>query len=87
MAKLTLRLESLHVESFDTVAARENPRGTVIGAQLKEFTYLTCDRCPVVGFGSVGAGCVPATYSCACSGNFSCGCTAAPCLNETEAGS
>lgn len=63
MPKLTLKLESLHVESFDTVAERRNPRGTVMGAESNEFTYLSCAPCSVVG-GSGGYTCDCPTLTC-----------------------
>ncbi|HEY0016546.1 MAG TPA: hypothetical protein VGC13_09520 [Longimicrobium sp.] len=43
--KLTLNLEDLSVDSFDTTATQK-PRGTVIGEQCTCYTQCTCPGCP-----------------------------------------
>ena len=44
-AKLTLNLEELSVESFDT-AAPQKAKGTVFGEQCTCYTNCTCPGCP-----------------------------------------
>ena len=43
--KLTLNLEQLTVDSFQTTAA-EKPKGTVFGEQCTCYTNCTCPGCP-----------------------------------------
>jgi hypothetical protein len=85
-AKLTLNLEDLSVDTFDTTAAVKQ-KGTVFGEQCTCYTQCTCPGCP-----SCDATC-PATcaYTCddeSCGGGesdytcFSCGVS----CNETECG-
>jgi hypothetical protein len=64
-SKLTLKLEELSVDSFDTTTAHKE-KGTVFGEQCTCYTNCTCPGCP-----SCGATC-PATcvntcddYTCA----------------------
>ena len=65
--KLTLNLESLSVESFETTAAHQG-KGTVFGEECSCQTVCSCPGCP-----SCDATC-PATcaYSCADSCDASC---------------
>ena len=44
-SKLSLNLDQLSVESFDTTATRR-PRGTVFGEQCTCYTNCTCPGCP-----------------------------------------
>ena len=44
-AKLSLNLEDLTVDSFDTVAPRTE-KGTVFGEQCTCYTNCTCPGCP-----------------------------------------
>ncbi|HEX6371615.1 MAG TPA: hypothetical protein VF006_22030 [Longimicrobium sp.] len=91
--KLTLRLEELSVESFDTSSA-EKSRGTVIGEQCTCPTACTCPGCPSCYEscnGSCGATC-PATcaYTCddpECGTGYSCDETGCDCsINATRCG-
>lgn len=43
--KLTLNLEQLTVDSFQTTVA-EKPKGTVFGEQCTCYTNCTCPGCP-----------------------------------------
>jgi hypothetical protein len=43
--KLTLNLEDLSVDTFDTTPT-ENPKGTVFGEQCTCYTQCTCPGCP-----------------------------------------
>ena len=43
--KLTLNLEDLSVDSFDTTAAQKE-KGTVFGEQCTCYTQCTCPGCP-----------------------------------------
>jgi hypothetical protein len=71
--KLTLNLEDLSVDTFDTTAAAKE-KGTVFGEQCTCYTQCTCPGCPTCYEscnGSCGATC-PATcyntcddYTCA----------------------
>jgi hypothetical protein len=83
VAKLTLKLESLHVDSFDTVAVRGNARGTVRGAESEDHTYLTCAPC-----GSVVVGGGSGAYTCGCA-TVACDPNSGPirCFNNTLTGS
>ena len=44
-AKLTLNLEDLSVDSFDTTATQQ-AKGTVFGEQCTCYTQCTCPGCP-----------------------------------------
>ena len=46
MKKLSLSLDELRVESFDTTSAEQKPRGTVIAEQCTCPTACTCPGCP-----------------------------------------
>jgi len=46
MKKLSLRLDELHVESFDTSPDGKNQEGTVFGEQCTCYTNCTCPGCP-----------------------------------------
>lgn len=58
MSKLTLRLDDLRVDTFDTTPA-ERGRGTVFGQQCTCYTVCTCPGCPTCD------GTCPADPSCA----------------------
>ncbi|HEX6909434.1 MAG TPA: hypothetical protein VF142_03515 [Longimicrobium sp.] len=45
MKKLSLNLDQLHVDSFDTSPQEKTP-GTVVGAQCTCYTACTCPGCP-----------------------------------------
>ena len=86
MRKLTLNLEDLSVDSFDTTA-REKAKGTVFGEQCTCYTNCTCPGCP-----SCGNTC-PATCAYTCDDNtcaYTCddascvGCTGGYSCNNTE---
>ncbi len=46
MKKLSLSLDALRVESFDTTAAEPKPKGTVFAEQCTCYTNCTCPGCP-----------------------------------------
>jgi hypothetical protein len=85
--KLTLKLEDLAVDSFDTTTPHK-ARGTVFGEQCTCYTQCTCPGCPscdatcaatcayTCDDASCGGGCAT-DYSC-----FSCDIS----CNETECG-
>ena len=75
MSKLTLKLEDLTVDSFETTAA-EKERGTVFGEQCTCYTNCTCPGCP-----SCGDTC-PATCPMTCD-DVSCGGTCQTCYGNT----
>lgn len=50
MKKLSLRLDALRVESFDTTPQPAKPRGTVIAAQCTCETACTCPGCPTCDY-------------------------------------
>jgi hypothetical protein len=43
--KLTLKLDDLRVDSFDTTRSQQ-PKGTVFGEQCTCYTNCTCPGCP-----------------------------------------
>ena len=45
MKKLSLKLDDLHVDSFDTTPVQK-PKGTVFGEQCTCYTQCTCPGCP-----------------------------------------
>jgi hypothetical protein len=45
MNKLKLRLDDLHIDSFDTTAPQK-AKGTVFGEQCTCYTQCTCPGCP-----------------------------------------
>lgn len=46
MKKLSLSLDELHVESFQTTPEEQKSRGTVVGQQCTCYTNCTCPGCP-----------------------------------------
>jgi hypothetical protein len=55
--KLTLDLEHLSVDSFDTTTPRKT-RGTVFGEQCTCYTQCTCPGCPTcAGYQTCGDSC------------------------------
>jgi hypothetical protein len=73
-SKLTLNVEDLSVDSFDTTAAARE-KGTVFGEQCTCYTQCTCPGCPTCYAscnGTCGATC-PATCYNTCDDN-TCGC-------------
>jgi hypothetical protein len=74
MGKLTLRLDELEVDSFDTTAA-ERGRGTVFGEQCTCDTQCTCPGCPTCDITC------PATCGGSCD---SCADTCVPCNNSNH---
>jgi hypothetical protein len=47
--KLTLKLDDLLVDSFDTTVSRK-PKGTVFGEQCTCYTNCTCPGCPTCDY-------------------------------------
>jgi hypothetical protein len=86
--KLSLNLEDLTVDTFDTTAPRRE-KGTVFGEQCTCYTQCTCPGCPTCYAscnGSCDATC-PATcyntcddYTCA----YSCGCNYSDACNSQQ---
>ena len=80
--KLSLELEALAVDSFETSAA-SNANGTVHGAATQPVDHCTCDAscaCPSAYF-YCNTGAAHTNYSCNFTNNVSCwfsqGCTTA----------
>lgn len=73
--KLTLKLEALAVESFDT-AAPQKARGTVFGEQCTCQTVCTCPGCPTCDISCNGS-CESCAASCGGSCEYSCAWTCA----------
>ena len=73
--KLSLSLEDLTVDSFDTTA-RTREKGTVFGEQCTCYTNCTCPQCPICG-----ATC-PATCANTCD-DATCGCSGVSCYEDT----
>ena len=76
MKKLSLDIEDLAVESFDTSAAGVAPRGTIHGAQVSQTTcaQLICD-CPTNGAEcdtNYGSACEDTFNTCAITCGDSC---------------
>jgi hypothetical protein len=46
MKKLSLRLDELRVDSFDTTPVESKRKGTVFGEQCTCYTACTCPGCP-----------------------------------------
>jgi hypothetical protein len=82
MRKLTLNLDDLSVDSFDTTKA-EKPKGTVFGEQCTCYTNCTCPGCPTCdatcNYTCDDATC-PNCPTCAASCNGSC--AGATCVNS-----
>jgi hypothetical protein len=72
--KLTLNLDDLSVDSFDTTATQK-PKGTVFGEQCTCYTNCTCPGCPTCdhtcAYTCDDATC-PACPTCAASCNGTC---------------
>jgi hypothetical protein len=92
--KLTLDMDTLHVESFDVLPGA-GQRGTVGGHADSDFdcdsgygsrVYVCIITTPTVSDALSEAGaCGPQITAADCNTNvFSCGCTQTPCLNETN---
>jgi hypothetical protein len=71
--KLTLKLDDLSVDSFDTSAGRKT-KGTVFGEQCTCYTQCTCPGCPTC-VNTCDATCANTCddYTCANSCNGTCG--------------
>lgn len=76
-SKLSLNLDDLLVDSFDTTSAQKE-KGTVFGEQCTCPTNCTCPGCP-----TCGATC-PATCANTCD-DATCGCSGVSC-QETDCG-
>ena len=89
MNKLTLKLEELTVESFDTTVAAPSHRGTVRGAAFSETTcqQVICD-CQTNGTECDTGGCNDETLAATCgdSCTFFCSqtCPVNTCANSCE---
>ncbi|HEY0016539.1 MAG TPA: hypothetical protein VGC13_09485 [Longimicrobium sp.] len=74
--KLTLNLDDLSVDSFDTTAT-DKPKGTVFGEQCTCYTNCTCPGCPTCA-ATCNYTCDDATCpncpTCAASCNGTCNC-------------
>jgi modification target Cys-rich repeat protein len=81
--KLTLNVEQLAVDSFDTSTASAK-RGTVFGEQCTCYTQCTCPGCPTC-YNTCAATCVNTCddHTCAASCNGTCGATC-DCSGYTE---
>ncbi|HEX6371608.1 MAG TPA: hypothetical protein VF006_21995 [Longimicrobium sp.] len=92
-SKLSLNLDHLAVESFDTSTAPAK-RGTVFGEQCTCYTQCTCPGCPTCANyntcdATCGATCANTCddYTCAASCNGTCGAaTCAYSCNYTDCG-
>ena len=75
MKKLTLRLDDLRIDSFQTTPA-ESRKGTVFGEQCTCWTNCTCPGCPTCDAscnGTCGGSCdVSCNGTCDASCNGSC---------------
>lgn len=69
MKKLSLTLEELRVESFDTTPAEKKRKGTVFGEQCTCYTNCTCPGCPTCDYTCGDTcddyTCVSCAYTCA----------------------
>lgn len=71
MEKISLNLDALLVESFDTTSDMEQPRGTVRGAEASEATdcLFTCGHsCEVTCGDSCHGSCIGETCEITCIG-------------------
>ena len=69
-AKLTLNLEALAVDTFDTTAPQK-AKGTVFGEQCTCYTNCTCPGCPTCDAscnGTCGGTCGENTCAASCNG-------------------
>jgi hypothetical protein len=81
--KLTLNVEDLLVDSFDTTATQK-PKGTVFGEQCTCYTNCTCPGCPTCDASCNGT--CGGTCEASCNGTCAGG-TCGACCNGTCAGS
>jgi hypothetical protein len=75
MRKLTLKLDDLLVETFQTTPTQK-AKGTVFGEQCTCYTQCTCPGCPTCDAscnGTCDASCNGSCASCAASCNGTCG--------------
>ena len=73
-AKLTLNLEDLDVDTFDTTTVRKT-RGTVVGEQCTCWTYCgqnTCPGCPTCDASCNGTCDASCNGTCNCQTNYTC---------------
>ncbi|HEX8691843.1 MAG TPA: hypothetical protein VF746_05460 [Longimicrobium sp.] len=83
-SKLTLNLEQLTVDSFQTSAV-EKPKGTVFGEQCTCYTNCTCPGCPTCA-NTCANTCDDATCV-GCGSGYSCDETGCDCsINATRCG-
>ena len=69
MKKLSLKLDELRVDTFQTTPAERKPRGTVLGQQCTCYTACTCPGCPSCDHTCNGANtCVTCVNTCANTG-------------------
>jgi hypothetical protein len=71
--KLTLNLDQLTVDSFDTSAATQE-KGTVFGEQCTCYTNCTCPGCPTCDHTACGQNTCQASCNGTCAGQDSCDC-------------
>src|SRR5688500_19144585 len=85
--KLTLKLEDLSVDSFDTTTP-QRAKGTVFGEQCTCYTQCTCPGCPTCDAscnGTCGASCYGTCGGATCDGScgrtceYSCDCSQYSC--------
>ncbi len=76
MRKLTLKIEALEVETFETATADASPRGTVRGAALPPTFPEETDR-PCFGTLHITGGCCEITFAQSCIETDCCVLTAA----------
>ena len=84
--KLTLKLEALQVDSFDTLPVGEGGRGTVLGnaAAITQTCRVSCDPCATCDTSCAGGpfcDCMPSGCpSCqtSCAGGPLCDCVPTP---------
>ncbi|HEU4881344.1 MAG TPA: hypothetical protein VFT45_03835 [Longimicrobium sp.] len=83
MNKLSLSLDALRVESFDTTPAERKQKGTVFGEQCTCYTACSCPGCP-----TCGATCyVPGngnTCEHTCAAEYTCDTCMGTCANYPE---
>lgn len=71
MRKLSLNLDQLTVDSFDTATAEEK-KGTVFGEQCTCHTQCTCPGCPTCDYTCDDATCHQSCGSCEVTCDVSC---------------
>ena len=72
MKKLTLKLDDLRIDSFDTTAA-PRAKGTVFGEQCTCYTDCTCPGCPTCDASCDGSCDASCNGTCDASCNGTCG--------------